>query len=72
MFKSVESSRAFPLFLSEVSNNDEYEIFTFHTDKTYLNDVATIYSVNKNSKTKLIDFNLTRADYLDADSQKVT
>ena len=72
VFKSVASSGAVPLILSETSNNDGNKIFAFHTDKTYLNDVATIYSVKNNIKTKLIDFNLERVDYLDADSQKVT
>lgn len=72
VFKSVASSSAVPLLLSESSDNSENKIFAFHTDKSYLNDKATIYSVKNNVKTKMIEFDLSRADYLDADSQKVT
>jgi hypothetical protein len=71
VFDSVASSGAVPL-LVDSSANDGHQIFTFHTDKTYLNDVATLYSVKANLKTKIVEFNLERADFLDVNSQRVT
>jgi hypothetical protein len=71
LFKSVASSGAVPLFV-ESSADDRHQIFAFHTDKTYINDMATLYSVKGSLKTKIIEFNLERADFLDVHSQRVT
>lgn len=56
IFQSAASHDPVPLLLSDKNPNNDDKIIAFHTDKTYIDDVVTIYKVKENQKTILTQF----------------